>query len=225
MPKLRLPDKEFEWTPEIAYVIGLITTDGCLSKDGRHIIMRSSDLQLLKTFNNCLGLKTPIVQTNYDKWAKKPCYRVQFSNVQFYKWLLKIGLFPAKTYTIGKLKIPNEYFRDFLRGHLDGDGDISTYIDYYNTFKNEKYVYRRLYIRFRSASKQHIDWLRNRVSKLCGVKGHILEEKQKRNYQTTNIWVARFAKKDSIKLLSWIYYSPNVPCLKRKRKIAKMFIT
>jgi len=138
MPKPRLPDKDFEWTPELAYAVGLLTTDGNLSKDGRHITMRSSDVQLLKTFKKCLNLPYKIVQSKNDGWAKKPCYRVQFSKVQFYRWLLKIGLFPRKTYTIGELKVPNEYFPDFLRGHLDGDGSITTYKDYWNTFKNPK---------------------------------------------------------------------------------------
>ena len=100
MPRHKLPDKDFKWTPELAYVIGLLTTDGNLSKNGRNITMRSSDTQLLKTFKKCLGLTTKITQSRNDGWAKKPCYRVDFSNVQFYRWLLKIGLFPAKTYTI-----------------------------------------------------------------------------------------------------------------------------
>ncbi|PIP23185.1 MAG: hypothetical protein COX90_03660 [Candidatus Nealsonbacteria bacterium CG_4_10_14_0_2_um_filter_38_17] len=224
MPKPRLPDKDFEWTPELAYAVGLLTTDGNLSKDGRHITMRSSDVQLLKTFKKCLNLPYKIVQSKNDGWAKKPCYRVQFSKVQFYRWLLKIGLFPRKTYTIGELKVPNEYFPDFLRGHLDGDGSITTYKDYWNTFKNPKYIYTRLWVRFISASKIHIDWIRRCILKLLFIKGHKSQGKIYRSYQATGMWQLKFAKKDSIRLLSWIYYRPNVPCLIRKRKIAEKFI-
>jgi hypothetical protein len=50
MSRHKLPDKNFDWSAELAYIIGLLTTDGNLSNDGRHIIMRSSDLQLLNTF-------------------------------------------------------------------------------------------------------------------------------------------------------------------------------
>jgi len=225
MPKAKLPDKDFQWTPELAYVVGLLTTDGNLSKDGRHLTMRSSDLQLLKTFKGCLGLPCKIVQSRNERWTKKPCYRIQFSNVQFYRWLLKIGLFPAKTYTIGALNIPDEYFRDFLRGHLDGDGQVWTYKDRWNTFKNPKYVYTRLWTRLLSASKTHIQWLREGITRLIDIKGHVWERKISRPNQTTSIWEVKFAKKDSIKLLSWLYYSPNVPCLIRKRKIAEKFIS
>lgn len=227
MSRHKLPNKNFEWTPKIAYVIGLLTTDGNLSKDGRHVTLRSSDIQLLKTFKKCLPLSCNlnIIQTKNDGFAKRPCYKIEFSNVQFYRWLLKIGLFPAKTYTIGKIKVPKNYFRDFLRGHLDGDGSVWTYKDCWNTFKNPKYIYTRLFVRFMSASKVHMCWLRKIIYKIIFIKGHVFERKPWRSDQTTSIHELKFAKKDSVKLLSWIYYNRNVPCLKRKRKIAEKFIT
>jgi len=224
MSKPKLPDKNFKWTPRLSYVIGLLTTDGNLSKDGRHITMRSSDVQLLNTFKTCLNLSTKIARSKNGKWTKKPCYRIQFSNVQLYRWLLKIGLTPRKTYTIGKLDIPDKYFRDFLRGHLDGDGDIVTYKDFYNTYKNPKYIYSRIYTRLRSASKTHMEWLSENISRLLFVKCHLNQLEPWMPHQTTSMWELKFAKKDSIKLLSWIYYSPNVPCLIRKRKVAEKFI-
>jgi len=226
MPKAKLPDKDFNWTPELAYAIGLITTDGNLSKNGRQVIMRSSDYRLLKIFKNCLNLtnKSTIKRTFHNGWAKKPTYRIQICNIQFYRWLLKIGLFPAKTYTIGRLNIPAKYFPDFLRGHLDGDGSITTYKDFWNTFKNPKYIYTRLWVRFISASKIHVEWLKENISKLIYIKGHMSQGKIYTSYQTTTMWTLKFAKYDSIKLLSWLYYSPTVPCLIRKRKIAEKFI-
>jgi hypothetical protein len=118
------------------------------------------------------------------------------------------------------LNIPDLYFRDFLRGHLDGDGSIITYKDYYNTFINPAYIYTRLYICFRSASKNHIEWLREKTIKLYNIKGSIAEQKPRRKEQSTSIWILRFAKKESIKLLYWIYYEDNLPCLKRKKIIA-----
>jgi len=224
MPKAKLPDKDFKWSADLAYVIGLIATDDCLSGDGRHIIMRSCDIQLLKTFKKCLNLSNRISETFNNGWSKKRNYRIQFGNVQLYRWLLKIGLFPAKTYTIKKINVPDKYFRDFLRGHLDGDGYIQTYTDYYNTFKNPKYIYARLYTRFTSASKNHVNWIRENIRSLLSIKGHTYQRKPRRADQTTSLWEVKFAKKESIKLLSWLYYSPGVPCLIRKRKIAEKFI-
>jgi len=48
-----------------------------------------------------------------------------------------IGITPAKSHTINQIIIPEEFFRDFLRGHLDGDGSITVYMDKYNTYKNQ----------------------------------------------------------------------------------------
>lgn len=36
-----------------------------------------------------------------------------------------------KTLSLGKLRIPKRYFADFVRGHLDGDGSVFTYVDKY----------------------------------------------------------------------------------------------
>jgi len=220
MPRIKLPDKEFQWSPELAYVIGLLVTDGCLSNDGRHIIIRSSDFQLLETFKKCLHLSNKASKTFNNGWAKKPSYRIQFGNVQFYRWLIKIGLSPAKTYTVREIKVPNEYFRDFLRGHLDGDGSVWTYKDFYNTSKNPKYIYNRLFVRFISASKFHIEWLSKNIYKLLSVKGHAWERLPSRQDQTTSIWEIKFAKKESVKLLRQIYYKDDLPCLERKKIIA-----
>lgn len=218
MPKSKLPDKNFEWTPELAYAIGLLTTDGNLSKDGRHINLRSSEVNLLNTFKRCLNLKNKI---GYTKGQRG--YRVQFGNVQFYNWLLKIGLFPAKTYTIGEIKIPDEYFRDFLRGHLDGDGSITTYMDRYNIYRGHIYTNQRIFIRFTSASNNHIRWLYGKINQNSGAKGAFIY-KPPATPNRVPMWDIKFAKKESIKLLKWIYYKENLPCLKRKRGIAEKTI-
>lgn len=224
MPKAKLPNKDFEWTPELAYVVGLLTTDGSLSKDNRHIDFTSKDKQLVELFRKCLRLKNKIGRKSRGGCREKKYYRIQFGNIVFYHWLQKIGLTPNKSKTIGNLKIPNKYFPDFLRGHLDGDGSVFTYQDYWNTFKNPKYIYTRLWVKFISASKNHIQWLRKNIINLISLKGHVSQGKIYRLHQTTRMCSLKFGKKESIKLLSWLYYSPSVPCLIRKRKIAEKFI-
>jgi len=224
MPKPKLPNRNFKWTPKLAYIIGLLTTDGNLSKDGRHITMRSSEIQLLKTFNDCLDKildkSYKIARSKNDSLAKKPCYRVQFSNVQFYRWLLKIGLFPAKTYTIGKLKIVDRYFKDFLRGHLDGDGSIITYKDFYNTYKNPKYIYTRLWVNFISASGIHIKWLRKKIFNLLSINGHLSQGKIY-NKQTVGIWKLKFAKKRIYKIITMDLLSTKSSLPKKKENYCR----
>jgi hypothetical protein len=110
--------QRIKWSPGLAYVVGLLTTDGSLSIDKRHIILISKDIQLLKTFRKILKLKNKITLKRSGYTGKKNCYHLQFGNVVFYHWLLGIGLTPNKSKTLSKLKVPDKYFFDFLRGFL-----------------------------------------------------------------------------------------------------------
>ena len=132
----KLRQQNYLWTSELAYVVGLLVTDGNVSKDGRHITMVSSDKDLIETFRDCLSLKNSVSISTNNGYSKKPSYRMQFSNVKLYKWLLEIGLLPNKTHIVNEIKIPDKYFIDFLRGHLDGDGSILTYQDNYNHYSD-----------------------------------------------------------------------------------------
>lgn len=152
-------------------------------------------------------------------FSRNETYRVQPGNVRLYRWLLTIGLFPAKTYSIGPIAVPDLYFRDFVRGHLDGDGCVSVYRDAYNTRINPSYIYTRLLIRFISVSQLHINWLRASLVRLAGVRGDLFLGKP-RTDKGVGMWQLKFMKKESIKLISWIYYSPNIICLARKREKA-----
>lgn len=220
MPKAKLPFKKYKWTPELAYAVGLLVTDGNLSKDGRHITMRSVDMDLMKTFKKCLNLNSKIGFTPYtsyrDGYQRKLCHRVQFGDVQFYNWLVSIGITPAKSKTIGAIKIPDTYFRDFLRGHLDGDGTILHYQDRYNHYRDRTYNNLRVYVNFISASYEHMAWLRKKIEKLASVHGAFFQDKSTVGNRTP-ISHVRFAKKESVKLLNWIYYQLDLPCLRRKR--------
>lgn len=212
----------YRWTPQLAYAVGLITTDGCLSSDGRHMTIVSSDIPLLKTFRNCLNLKNKITKHHGGSSTVKQCYRVQFGNVKFYQWLQNIGLFPNKTYSIGKLTIPKKFFADFMRGHLDGDGSIIVYTDSYNIYKGKRYTYQRLYTVFHSASSAHLEWIHSIFREILDVQGGLNSWTNKN--RKIPLWKLKFAKKDSLKILSWMYYRPDVPCLERKRKIAQAFL-
>jgi len=48
---------KIQWSSNFAYAIGLLTTDGNLSKDGRHLNLTSKDKDLINIFKGCLGIK------------------------------------------------------------------------------------------------------------------------------------------------------------------------
>ncbi|MDE2188398.1 MAG: hypothetical protein KGJ35_01565 [Patescibacteria group bacterium] len=208
----------FTWSPNLAYVVGLITTDGCLSSNRRSVIFTSQDIELIGHVKLILNAKGKIGLTKNQKCET---YRIQIGNVQLYDWLLSIGLMPNKSLVLGKIVVPDEYFIDFLRGHLDGDGSITTYTDRFNTTKNLKYIYQRLWTRFISASEKHVIWLQETITRLIGLHGKI--HKTKINHLGNRMYILKFAKKESLKLLAKIYYSEKIPHLARKKKIYTIF--
>ena len=61
------------------YLVGLITADGSLSCDGRHIDITSKDYNFLSNLKNMTGLKNKITIKN--KHRINEAYRIQFSNI------------------------------------------------------------------------------------------------------------------------------------------------
>jgi hypothetical protein len=206
-----------EWSTDLAYAVGLLATDGNLSPDGRHLEIPSKDHALLETLKSCLGLGNAITPHS----SGSAIHRLQWGDRQFYDWLMSIGLTPAKSLTLGPLAVPDEYFADFLRGCIDGDGSITTYTDRYNTFRNPQYVYTRLYVSLVSASFRFVDWVRATVQRLIGLSGYV---SARRSPMRNPIWRLAYAKRESLALLRWIYYNADVPCLARKRDIAASFL-
>lgn len=210
--------QKWQWTAELAYAVGLITTDGNLSRDGRHLAVTSKDIDQLETVRRCLGITARItLSTN-----PRPCYRLQWGDVVFHRWPTEIGLMPAKSLRLGPLGVPDEWMRDFLRGCIDGDGSIVTYTDRYNVHKKPAYVYTRLFVSVVSASPRFLEWLRAAVRDIRGLSGSLT---RRRTRSPNDLWCLRYAKRESLAVLRWIYHSPDVPCLRRKREIADPFLT
>jgi hypothetical protein len=109
----RLSRVKIEWSHNFAYAIGLIATDGSLSKDGRHINLTSKDEEMIKTFKQCLNIENNIGHKARKKGEEKKYFQIQFGDKNFYEFLNSIGLSSAKSKTIGSLKIPSKYFADF----------------------------------------------------------------------------------------------------------------
>lgn len=212
MPGIQPKEKaNRKWSPKLAYAIGLLATDGCLSSDGRHFDLTSMDIDQLNNFLYCLNLKNKIGKKT-SGYSGKSYSRIQFGDVIFYRFLLDIGLTPNKSKTLGVLKIPKKYFFDFLRGSFDGDG---TFYSYYDPRWKSSFMFYTVFI---SASSKHIKWLREELFKKLRVKGHVTHDGRKITHQL------KYAKKESVKILKKMYYHPNIVCLKRKRlKIERVF--
>ena len=205
----RLSKVKIEWNTNFAYAIGLIATDGNLSSDGRHISFTSKDEQLALLYKKCLLLNNIVSKKSRKKGEAKKYYVVQFGDINFYEYLQSIGISPFKSKIISELEIPNKYFADFLRGCIDGDGSISVF--YHPESKQEQ-----LKVRLASASLDFLNWIHKTIISLCKIKGgHIYKDPKK------NVYTLSYAKEDGGKILKFMYYRKDLPCLERKRKIAE----
>ena len=191
------------WSANFAYALGLLVTDGSVSKDGRHITFVSKDEEQLMNFMKALCIKVPISETN-SGYTEQKVTRLQFSDTLFNSFLKDVGIRSNKTKIIGKVDLPPEFFFDFLRGHLDGDGCVFSYWD-----KRWKSSF-MFFTTFVSASKEHVDWLRQEIADRLMIQGHIATTKNGTVFQL------RYAKGDSLKLWKAMYY-PKALCLSRKR--------
>lgn len=194
---------KIEWSKKMAYAIGLLATDGNLSSDGRHFDFTSKDLEQIRNFMKCLGLKNKIGRKKSGS-SDKLYFRIQFGSVKFYQFLLGIGLGPAKSKNIGELGISDTYFFDFIRGEFDGDG---CFYSYYDPRWKSSFMFYTVFI---SASYEHIKWLRQKLNQFLAVNGHITHSGERATYQL------KYAKRESIKILKKIYSKKGDMYLKRK---------
>jgi len=132
-------------------------------------------------------------------------YRVQWGDVILYTYLEDIGLMPNKSLRIGEMKVPDDFFFDFLRGHYDGDG---CFYSYHDPRWPTSFMY---YLSFISASREHVDWIRSTLQRLLGVSGAVSGSER------SIIFQLRYAKREANIVLAKLYENPSVICLERKR--------
>lgn len=198
-----------KWSPDFAYAIGLIVTDGNVSQTGSRVTLVSKDMEQIKNFMKALCIRVKIGVHGSSK--DKSIHRVQFKDVLFVNFLGSIGITPAKSKIIAGIDIPDKYFFDFLRGSFDGDGSVYSYMD-----KRWKSSF-MFYLSFTSASHKHIDWLRQEIKKRLGVSGHISRDKKDSCQQL------KYAKTDSLKIIRKMYRNKKSLYLGRKKlKIDKI---
>jgi len=131
-------------------------------------------------------------------------YHTQFGDVLFYDFLLSLGLFPAKSNTLGALKIPKKYFVHFVRGYFDGDGSSYSYFD--SVFPKSF----RFYISFTSGSKKYLSWFRRELKTRFGISGYLSYH---RNTPHTQL---KYSKKEAIIFVNKIYKQKGELYLNRK---------
>lgn len=192
----------FDWqnleASDLWYLIGLITADGSLSKDGRHIDLTSKNREHLNTIKSKLEIPNKIGQKTNGRQGI--AYRIQMGSIGFHRFLQSVGLFPNKTHTLEKVFVPTDHFPEFLRGLFDGDGSIRTWE------KNES-SQSQVYCKITASSKPFLQWIQSELQMNHKIFSTIHPEK----YKTGSGYVLKVSRKSDVRaFLELCYQDANV---------------
>lgn len=148
------------------YIVGYIVADGNLSRSGRHITIVSKDIDHLIKIKSALKIDTKIGRSSRGSELEKKYGRLQFSNINFYRYLESINIGPCKSLTQGPVTLDNKYIGDFIRGVIDGDGCI-------RSWKHSSNGLTQWYTSVTSASFSFISWLKEIIEKEYKIEGRL----------------------------------------------------
>jgi len=98
---------------------------------------------------------------------------------------------------------------------IDGDGTIYVLRHRPTPKRYPDYWYVRLWTYFTSASRSHIEWLREELLTSYGLHGYVERQVRKGRH---DFYRLKFGKSDSLVLLTTLYRDPAWPALQRKRR-------
>ncbi|MFC1646274.1 LAGLIDADG family homing endonuclease [Candidatus Omnitrophota bacterium] len=205
----KLPQDFFEinedfftkWSTEMAYVLGLIITDGCVSGTGV-ISLSMNDKELLEKVRVAMGSQHKITPSKHQK----NLYYFHFAREKMVKDLSKFGIRPKKSLSVKFPEIPDAFRVDFIRGVFDGDGSVF--------FQRDSKNY-PLRTKFCSGSKDFIERLEKNLQELGLPERNIYEQKTKNGV----FYSIKYGHKESTNLFTILYRNhPKVLYLERKYK-------
>lgn len=178
------------WSDEMAYVLGLVITDGCIRqpKKGSIVVhLDMNDRSLLEKVRKAMKSTHKIVPSKHQKGL----YLFGFAREQISQDLLRLGVTPRKSLTVKFPDVPDKYLRHFIRGVFDGDGSV-----YFESRSRNS----PLTTKFVSGSKDFIYELEKRLQKL-GMPKHTIYKDKRGNIS----YSFRYGHRNSIRLFHLMY--------------------
>ena len=175
------------WSKEMAYVLGLILTDGNIGTDDNRISITMKEGYLLENIKKILKSEHPV---KYDK-VKNLCH-YGFCRKKMSDRLFELGITRNKSLNAKFPDVPDQFLSHFIRGVFDGDGSV-----FYEP-RSKTYPLR---VNFISGSKAFMTALESKLHYHAGLsKRTIYERLQKRMS-----YYIRYSHKDSLKFFGYIY--------------------
>jgi predicted DNA-binding protein YlxM (UPF0122 family) len=205
--KYEINEKFFDnWSDRMAYVLGLILTDGSIGNDDNRISITMKEGHHLEKIKKMLHSQHPV---RYNKLADTHEY--VFVRKIMAARLFKLGITRNKSLKVKFPDVPDKYLSHFIRGVFDGDGSVffepsrKIPLRVSSTNGSVSFMPRSnkspLRVSFTSGSKAFITTLESNLHLHAGLpKRTIYERLQKRMS-----YYIRYCHTDSIKFFDYIY--------------------
>ena len=203
----------------MAYVLGFFAADGTLTtskRGGNFWSIEIGDKELLEGIKKTIESEHKIgARYKGDKDTHKEMYRLQIGSIEMCDDLRNLGFKERKTKSLAVPRVPIEYFRDFVRGYFDGDGNVWSGL-VHKERKNNLLAIRSV---FTSCSLVFLVEIKNRLEKVGIEKGVI--RKRHGNYYTLT-----YSIHNSLKLYYFMYNDlvSQSLYLNRKKKVFEKYI-
>lgn len=182
------------WNPEMAYILGYIFADGNinwnLKKSYRALTITASK----KDVNHLEKIRQKIQSTKQLLYSTNTeSFRLIVNNVNICKDLMRKGVIPNKSLTVEFPKVPGKFLRHFIRGVVDGDGNVR----FVNRKKSPYFE-----ITISSGSKKFLEKIAEEI-KIIGINARVRKVGE-------NVFVLQYSCKKGLKLAKWIYDNENM---------------
>ena len=192
------------WTPEMAYILGLWWTDGCMrikSNTGAY------EIEIASNDRGHLELIAQIISGKYFLRKVSPqanTYVISFCSKEMYQDIERLGGTPRKSRTIGFPNVPPKLLPHFVRGVVDGDGTLS-----WNGDRPVLHIY--------SGSREFLLGIAVAIEGATGMYAP--------NVNTNRaLWYIKWSTVRARRLAVWLYFDNPGLALDRKRAIATKFL-
>jgi hypothetical protein len=114
------------WSPPMAWVLGLLQSDGHFGKKSAAIQFSSTDRELVEKARSCLDATHPIpsVEGGVGHMGDKPVHILLISRKRLRRGVDAVLPARLKANRRELPAMPNDLLRHFLRGYFEGDGSI-----------------------------------------------------------------------------------------------------
>lgn len=199
----------------MAYVLGVLYTDGCLHVDAKglpHLSMAQKEPELLQKVLALLRCNAKLhlrPRQRYGMAVAGEVYYFGFQCPAMYPDLVGLGLKPRKSLDIAFPVVPQEFMRHFIRGCWDGDGSVHF----------ERKQLRQIRASFVSGSRRFIDGMVAALQK-AGLPPRTIYVRP----GETPSYYFRFERQHSAKLFHVLYDNvPPTQYLERKYLVFKQY--